>query len=257
MIAQPSVHRQVLIHSNTDFLCAHDERPDGSTNEHKKHPRSLSIHQSTHCFVTRLRYYRGYSAEGGGNVLSWRCLTLAAFSAAPQQCARQGGLFRQNRAKVRRNLVFKYYNITLLLHCNSDPIHGGPPGTGDEKRFPDLGCLADGAGARVAADGELEVRQGQSLEGDHLPGNAGVGSVNERLKTITTNAWSENTMKQVAVQYIQTPCHRLYASSRLLRAFARVPLTVRKLGWESSVWIPQNQYAGMTLRAAGDTACTI
>lgn len=128
------------------------------------------------------------------------------------------------------------------MHRNSDPTHAEPPGAGDEKRFPDLGCLADGAGSRVAADGELEVRQGQSLEGDHLPGNASVGSVNERLNTIT-NERVDSTIKQAAVQQYSTYNRRDIASTPALvfvRVFARLPLTVRKLGWESSVWIPQN-----------------
>lgn len=44
-----------------------------------------------------------------------------------------------------------------------------------------LRCRGDGAGACVALDGEGEVGERQALEGDQLPGYAGVGSVDEGL----------------------------------------------------------------------------
>ncbi len=46
-----------------------------------------------------------------------------------------------------------------------------------------LGGGADGADARVALDGELEVGQRQALEGDQLPGDVSVGPLDERLSS--------------------------------------------------------------------------
>lgn len=44
-----------------------------------------------------------------------------------------------------------------------------------------LGGGLDGADACVALDGQLEVGQRQPLEGDQLPGDRGVGTLNESL----------------------------------------------------------------------------
>ena len=47
-----------------------------------------------------------------------------------------------------------------------------------------LGGGFDGADARVALDGQLEVGQRQPLEGDQLPGDVGVGTLNESLVVV-------------------------------------------------------------------------